>query len=106
VAGVGVSLWAFLGGLVALRNVILQRFPATNNFSEGCVVSFGSFVDDIVAALGGTGNCASVEWTLFHLSIADWSLIAFTGLTMVGIWIFSQSKSQGTEISRGTPAVE
>lgn len=106
VAGAVVSLWAFLGGLVAFRNVILQRFPAANSLSEGCAVSFGSFVDDVIAALGGTGNCASVEWTLFHLSIADWSLIAFTGLTIVGMWIFSQSKSQDAEVSQGTLVVE
>lgn len=93
VSGAVVAVFAFLGWLVAFRNVVLQRFPVAHDATEGCAVSFGSFIDDVVFALGGTGNCATVDWTLIGLSIADWSLIAFTGLTAAGVWIFLKSKS-------------
>lgn len=99
VSGAVVTVFASLGWLVAFRNVMLQRFPVTHDASEGCAVSFGSFIDDVVFALGGTGNCATVDWTLIGLSIADWSFIAFTALTLAGLWIFTRSEKTTTEVS-------
>lgn len=95
IAGLSVSLFAFLGWLIAARHVYLQRFQEADP-SVGCAVSFGSFLDDVIFALGGTGNCALVDWSFIGLSIADWSLIAFTGLTAAGIWIFMKSRSVST----------
>ncbi len=98
-AGALVTFFAFLGWLVALRNVWLQHFPVANASDSGCAVSFGSFIDDVVLALGGTGNCATVDWTLIGLSIADWSLIAFTGLAAAGIWIYLKGKITDSSVS-------
>lgn len=86
-AGLSVAVFSFMGWLVAARHVYIQNFPSTE-LSSGCAVSFGSFLDDLIFALGGTGNCAIVDWTLLSLSIPEWSLIAFTGLTFVGVWIY------------------
>jgi len=91
IAGLSVSGFAFLGWLVAARHVYLQHFQEVDP-SVGCAVSFGSFLDDVLAALGGTGNCAIIDWSWLGLSIADWSFIAFTGLTAAGLWIFFRSK--------------
>jgi disulfide bond formation protein DsbB len=33
--------------------------------------------------ISGTGECAVVDWTFLGLSIAEWSLICFTGLVLV-----------------------
>ncbi|MFZ1654755.1 MAG: disulfide bond formation protein B [Candidatus Moraniibacteriota bacterium] len=99
VAGILVALFAFLGWLVAFRNVWLQRFPVANASDSGCAVSFGSLIDDVVLALGGTGNCATVDWTLIGLSIADWSLIVFTGLAVAGIWIYLKGKTSDSSVS-------
>ena len=33
----------------------------------------------------GTGECAKVDWTFLGLSIAEWSLICFTGLAIGAI---------------------
>lgn len=92
VAGAAVAGLAFLGWLVAARHVYLQRFHEADP-SSGCAVSFGSFLDDFIFALGGTGNCAIIDWSFIGLSIADWSLLAFTGLTIAGVWIYLKGKS-------------
>lgn len=91
-AGLAVSLFAFVGWMIAARHVYLQHFQKIVE-SSGCAVSFGSMLDDFLAALGGTGNCAIIDWTMLGLSIADWSLIAFTGLTVAGLWIYTRSKT-------------
>ena len=90
-AGANVAALAFLGWLVAARHVYLQRFHEADPGS-GCAVSFGSFLDDFIFALGGTGNCAIIDWSFIGLSIADWSFVAFTGLAFVGAWIFVTSR--------------
>lgn len=91
IAGAVVAGLAFLGWLVAARHVYLQRFHEADPGS-GCAVSFGSFLDDFIFALGGTGNCAIIDWSFIGLSIADWSFIAFTGLVAAGIFVFQASK--------------
>lgn len=101
VAGVTVAGLAFAGWLVAARHVYLQRFHEADP-SSGCAVSFGSFLDDFVFALGGTGNCAIIDWSFIGLSIADWSLMAFTGLTAAGLWIFFRAS---VKLSVSEPAV-
>lgn len=93
VASTVVTLLACIGWLVAARHVYLQRFQEIDSSSAGCIVSFGSFFDDVIFALGGTGNCAIVDWSFLGLSIADWSLIAFTGLVAAGIWIYLKAQT-------------
>lgn len=90
-AGGAVALFAASGWLIAARQVYLQRFQEADP-SGGCAVSFGSVVNDFLIALGGTGNCAIVDWSFIGLSIADWSLMAFTGLVAAGTWVFLRSK--------------
>lgn len=87
IAGMSISFLALIGGAVAARHVYLQRFHAADP-SSGCAVSFGSFLDDFIFALGGTGNCAIIDWSFIGLSIADWSLMAFAGLAAAGAWIY------------------
>lgn len=91
IAGGTIMILASLGWLVAARHVYLQRFHEVDPGS-GCAVSFGSFLDDFIFALGGTGNCAIVDWSFIGLSIADWSLLAFTGLALAGFFIIFHSK--------------
>ena len=79
--------YAFVG-LAAIAGH-LRWWP---RFTERVAVSFGSFLDDFIFALGGTGNCAIIDWSFIGLSIADWSLIAFTLLTAAGGWIYLKGK--------------
>lgn len=97
VAGAAVTLLGSIGWLVAARHVYLQRFQEVDP-SSGCAVSFGSFLDDFIFALGGTGNCAIIDWSFIGLSIADWSFIAFTILTAAGVWISLKSKQEDRSV--------
>lgn len=85
--GLGVSFFSLGGWFFAARQVWLQHFFVSDKHSGGCPVSFGSFFDSVIEALGGVGNCATIDWTMFGLSIADWSLIAFTLLAVAGILV-------------------
>jgi protein dithiol:quinone oxidoreductase len=86
-----VVLWSLVGGAVALRQVWLQHFPTITD-STGCAVSFGSFLDSALFALGGRGNCGIVDWTFLTFSIAEWSLVWFILFTIVGIWLAAKEK--------------
>jgi disulfide bond formation protein DsbB len=37
--------------------------------------------------LAGSGECAQVNWTFLHLSIAEWSLICFVLFVIYIIWV-------------------
>ncbi len=84
---------AFFGGAIAARQVWMQHHPPVVD-SDGCVVSFGSFIDQFLQALGGTGDCAKVDWTFLTLSIAEWSLISFIFLFIVGVWFWQRSNTE------------
>lgn len=96
IAGMTVAGFGLIGWMVAARHVYLQRFPDADP-SSGCAVSLGSFLDDVILALGGTGNCSLVDWTMLTLSIPEWSLIAFTLLAGTGIWIYRHGAGSSTE---------
>lgn len=85
VVGIKITAYALLGGAIAARQVWMQWYPE-NLDPTRCGVSFGSFIDQFLQALGGSGDCAVVDWTLMHLSIAEWSLISFVILLLVGCW--------------------
>jgi protein dithiol:quinone oxidoreductase len=92
-AGVMIILWALLGGGVALRQVLLQHQPQDMD-STGCVVSFGSFLDSFLYALGGRGNCGIVDWTFLGFSIAEWSLVWFGIFFFVGTYLLILKRSE------------
>jgi protein dithiol:quinone oxidoreductase len=93
-AGLAVAVTSFIGGAVAARHVWLQRFPVSAD-STGCHVSFGSFFDSVIQALGGVGNCAIVDWTLLGFSIPEWSLASFVLLVVIGLWV-ARGKREAT----------
>ena len=92
-SGLLISFLAFLGGSIALRQVILQHQPMDME-STGCAVSFGSFMDSFLYALGGRGNCGVVDWTFLQLSIAEWSFLCFVGFLIVGIWLINKHEGK------------
>lgn len=95
--GVKIVAFALLGGIIAIRQVWMQWHPQ-NLDPTRCGVSFGSFIDQFLLALGGTGDCATVDWTLIGLSIAEWSALSFIVLFFVGVW-FIVTASQREVIS-------
>ncbi len=90
IAGIKMAAFALLGGAIAVRQVWMQWYPASIDPTR-CGVSFGSFIDQFLQALGGTGDCAKVDWTFLHLSIAEWSALSFLALLAGAIWFVYQA---------------
>ncbi len=41
----------------------------------------------------GTGDCSKVQWTFLGLSIAEWSLLWFVAIAVVGIYLLLQKRN-------------
>lgn len=97
--GVLVLLAAAAGIGIAGRHVWLQMLPKGTAPACGPPLSFmretmGSF-DVVRKVLTGTGDCGTVDWTLFGMSMPVWSLIGFVLLAGWGLYAaFRRRKSR------------
>lgn len=87
--GLKIAVYALLGGAIAARQVWMQWHPQAIDPTR-CGVSFGSYIDQFLLALGGSGDCATVDWTFLTLSIAEWSFFSFVVLFLAGCWFIWQ----------------
>lgn len=91
----GITLGALGGGGFAIRHLWLQSLPADRVPACGPPADYLLQAFPLVKALpmllAGDGNCAAVDWTLFHISIPGWTLVAFTGLAVAGLWQFKRA---------------
>ncbi len=77
-------------GATAARQVWLQGVPADQ--LEACLPSLEFMVQALplqeIARLvfHGTADCAEVTWTLFGLSVPEWSLLAFVGMALFALF--------------------
>lgn len=77
-------LLVLIGGVTAGRQIYLQSVPADQ--LEACLPSLEFMMQalpmqDIVRLVfQGSADCAEVNWTLFGMSIPEWSLLAFIGM--------------------------
>lgn len=83
----GILFSALIGAGIAGRQVWLQHFPPVGFDPTKCVVSFGSFFDGFLRALGGAGNCAIKDFSLFGLQLSEWSLLCFIVLIGTALWL-------------------
>jgi disulfide bond formation protein DsbB len=94
---IGTRVYAFFGLLatftglgLAIRHVYLQFYPpeyvscAGDFYSQLERIPLGRLISN---ALRATGDCSKVDWTLMKLSIAEWSLIWFTILAVLGLFL-------------------
>jgi len=84
------SIFSCLGGLVtAWRHVLLQDAPPARwlECSPGLEYMLGnmSWWCVLKRVFQGTADCAQITWTLFDLSIPEWSLLFFVGMTILGV---------------------
>lgn len=83
-------LFAGAGAATAGRQIWLQSVPADQ--LEACLPSLEFMMEalpmqDIVRLVfQGSADCAEVKWTLFGMSIPEWSLLGFIG--MLGFCLF------------------
>ena len=86
VYGVLTTVAAMIGAGIAGRQTWLQHLPedqvpACGPGLEYMLEQF-PLAQVIKQAFIGTGECAAVEWTFASLSIAEWSLICFSAITL------------------------
>ena len=86
-----VSLIPGLTGMgLAIRHTYLQYNPpeyvscAGDFYSQLERMPLGRLISN---ALRATGDCSKVDWTLLKLSIAEWSLIWFVILAVLGLYL-------------------
>ncbi|MWV10570.1 disulfide bond formation protein B [Pseudomonas sp. R-28-1W-6] len=83
-------LFALVGAATAGRQIWLQSVPPDQ--LEACLPSLEFMLDalplqEIVRLVfHGTADCAEVTWTLFGLSVPEWSLLAFIGMILFGLF--------------------
>jgi protein dithiol:quinone oxidoreductase len=77
------------GGGTAARQVWLQSVPADQ--LPSCIPPLDYLMDSLPfqevvrVVLHGSADCAEVSWTLFTLSVAEWSLLAFAGMLLFSL---------------------
>ncbi|POA29518.1 MULTISPECIES: disulfide bond formation protein B [unclassified Pseudomonas] len=107
------GLFCSLAGMVtAWRQVVLQSDSVQH--VSGCSPGLeGLFTDMswlrvVERVFSGTADCAEISWTLFDLSIPEWSLLFFVGVTILGayqivrlVWYAYQRPPSGESSHRG-----
>lgn len=97
--GAILALGATGGAMIAARQIWLQHLPEDRVPACGpgldYMLEVFPILEVIEMAIRGTGDCAKVQWTFAGLSIPGWSLIAFTAIALVSLWlIFRRNKDQ------------
>ena len=86
VYGALVGLLGVAGLAVAGRHVWLQHLPADQvpECGPGLEYMLEAFplTETLSMVFRGSGECAEVQWTFLALSIPEWTLIVFVGLTL------------------------
>ena len=97
VAGAGVMvLLSGVGAFVAARQSFLQWYPpqeaACGRDLYGMIETF-PLKRAIPMIFKGSGDCSKVDWAFLGGSIANWSFVAFVGITLIGLLlVFRQLK--------------
>ncbi|WP_397450536.1 disulfide bond formation protein B [Pseudomonas sp. NA-150] len=85
-----ILLCALAGAGTAGRQVWLQTAPAQDPAS--CLPGLGyllqtmPFTKVVSLLFDGTADCIEINWTLFGMSIPEWSLLAFAGLILLAAY--------------------
>ncbi|MDX9698710.1 MAG: disulfide bond formation protein B [Rhodocyclaceae bacterium] len=86
-----ITLFAVVGGSIAARQSWMQLNPPE---IPECGPDLAFMLDAFPLAqalpmiFSGSGDCASIEWSFLGLSIANWSLVSFTGTVIFALWLF------------------
>jgi len=78
------------GAAIAGRQVLLQASPPED--MTGCLANLQYLLDTqpylkvLGLVLAGHAGCAEINWSLFGLSLPEWSLLAFVGLSLFALY--------------------
>ena len=85
---------ALLGAITAGRQVLLQSMPPGQ--VRDCWPNLQSMIESLSfwqamrAVFNGTVDCVEITWTLFELSLPEWSLLFFVTMLILGTMQFSR----------------
>ncbi|XVJ49162.1 disulfide bond formation protein B [Pseudomonas sp. UBT] len=85
---------ALLGAITAVRQVLLQN--AALEQANDCWPSLQYMIENLSLwqalqlTVRGTVDCVELNWTLFDLSLPEWSLLFFVAMLAMGIMQFSR----------------
>jgi protein dithiol:quinone oxidoreductase len=91
--GMGSMGCALLGAITAVRQVLLQN--AAPEQATDCWPSLQYMIENLSLwqalqlTVKGTVDCVEINWTLFDLSLPEWSLLFFVAMLSLGIMQFS-----------------
>jgi len=89
---------AIFGAAVAGRHIWLQNLPPGKvpECGPGLNYMLENFplADVLSSVLRGSGSCAEVKWTFIGMSMPMWTLIWYTGLGLMIIWIAYRSAKE------------
>jgi disulfide bond formation protein DsbB len=78
------------GMITAWRQILLQSDPMHQllTCSSSLEVTYENmpWLCRVTEMFKGEANCAEISWTLFDLSIPEWSLLFFIGVTILGVY--------------------
>lgn len=83
-------LFAAAGAAAAGRQIWLQGIPADQ--LPSCLPNLEymmealPFLEVVRQVLHGTADCAEVNWTLFGMSIPEWSLLGFVAMILLSLY--------------------
>ncbi|MFO1370363.1 MAG: disulfide bond formation protein B [Marinagarivorans sp.] len=84
------AILAIIGGGFSSRQVWLQSLPPDQVPACGPDLSYlienFPLKEAFMVLVRGDGNCAEVTWTFLGVSIAGWTLVAFSGLLFINLW--------------------
>ena len=86
--------FALLGAMTAVRQVLLQN--AAPDQAADCWPSLHYMIENLSVwqalqlTVKGTVDCVEITWTLFDLSLPEWSLLFFVGMLILNILQFSR----------------
>lgn len=91
--GLASMVCALLGAITAVRQVLLQNAAYEQ---ADCLPSLHLMIENLSlwqalqSAVKGTVDCVEINWTLFDLSLSEWSLLFFVGMLVLGFMQFSR----------------
>ncbi len=84
---------ALLGAITAVRQVLLQSVAPEQ--AANCWPSLQYMIENLSlwqalqSTVKGTVDCVELNWTLFDLSLPEWSLLFFVAMLILGVMQFS-----------------
>jgi disulfide bond formation protein DsbB len=91
-----IMLLSGIGFTIATRQFWLQHFapPQTVSCSASLerLIDLYPFLDALKMALTGSSECATIDFTIFTISIAGWSVFLFGSLIIVSCYVLYLQK--------------